>query len=174
MSKRYIAIAIICCLVLALCVGGAVAYMFKLSNESENGFKGPNVSCKLLESFDGEKKSSVTVKNTSEIEVYVRVRLVTYWVDESGNIVTSQSSPELGIVYDANWVKGENNTYYYKSAVAPGSTSSNLLAQPYAVSTDGNKKQVVEVFAEAIQANPEKAAEESWGVQVSGGQITVN
>lgn len=140
-------------------IGATAAYMFTKSQAVENNFTPASVTCEVDEQFDGEKKSSITVKNTSNIDAYVRVRLVSYWQDEEGNVV-GKASPKLNVELAEGWVAfdNENNTYYYTKPVKAGETSPQLLAEPIILTerTEENGKtiyQVVEVFAEAIQAD---------------------
>lgn len=159
-------------------VGVTLAYMFKKTDAVKNEFTPASVSCEVFESFDGNEKSSITVKNTGNIDAYIRVRLVSYWVDEEGNIV-GKASVMPTVAYDGvNWIQGSSSTYYYKLAIAPNQvTGHDLLTAPMIFATDTHYDlpvyQVVEVFAEAIQSNPMSAAAEVWNVTVdAAGQIT--
>lgn len=137
-------------------IGATAAYMFTKSQAVQNDFTPASVTCEVNEEFDGTEKSSITVKNTSNIDAYVRVRLVSYWQDEEGNVVGVKSEmPEVKITSD--WTKGENDTYYCTKPVKPNGVTPELLATPIILTQmDENGKtiyQVVEVFAEAIQAD---------------------
>lgn len=177
MSKhRILTIILIVTLVVALTLCGTViAYMFRQTEHKDNQFTPAIVSCEVLESFDGQKKSSIQVQNTGNIDAYLRVRIVSYWVDSYGNIVAKPSSmPEITLA--DGWIKGSNNTYYYQSpvsSVAPNNFTGELLSTPVNLEKDENGYlQVVEVFAEAIQSKPLGAVTDSWGVNVdSNGNI---
>lgn len=74
------------------------------------------------------------------------------------------------------WLAGSGDTYYYTTAMAPGDMT-GVLCEPMVLETgtglDGSTSyQVVEVFAEAIQAAPEEAVSAAWGVTVTDGVIT--
>lgn len=121
----------------------------------------------MEEEFDGEKKTSIQVKNESNIACYLRVCLVSYWKNKEGEIVGKPSVlPE--IEPGEKWKKGESEgIFYYKLPVGAGETTeSNLLRAPLVLGVeeeDGETVyQVVEVFAEAIQAEPEDAVEAAW------------
>ena len=164
---------------LALCVitavGGTVAFMFKKA-QKKNTFQVAQVKCEVHEEFDGTTKSEICVKNTGNIDEFIRIRLVSYYVDNSGNIVGRASSDYPELTLKEGWIAGDNHTYYYKESVK-ANASTNILCEQITLETkilaDGTEvKQVIEVFAEAIQANPDKAVKEAWGVTITDGKIT--
>lgn len=157
--------------VLVLC-GTVLAYMFRQTEYKDNEFVPANVSCEVVEEFDGTQKTSIQVQNTGNIDAYLRVRLVSYWVDAGGNIVAKPSSmPAISMA--AGWISGGNDTYYYKTPVGPTKQTDSLLSSPITLEKDENGYvQVIEVFAEAIQSKPYEAATDSWGVNIdSNGHI---
>ena len=168
MSKRRIlTIILIVTLVGALTLCGTVlAYMFTQTEYKDNEFFPANVSCKVVEAFDGTQKTSIQVQNTGNIDAYLRVRLVSYWVAADGNIVAKPSSmPEINMATD--WIKGTNNTYYYTKPVSPAAQTGSLLSSPIILEEDENGyMQVIEVFAEAIQSKPYNAVINSWKVSM--------
>ena len=129
-------------------------------------------------------KESVAAKNTSDIEAYLRLRVVAHWEDTKGNIVAmSCPAPELNIDTQ-NWIKYSDagtgtapniNIYYYKLPVAPGDTTGNLLTEDLVLNSDlityngvqYEYNQVITIIAEAIQSKPVSAVEESWGVVIT-------
>ena len=169
MNKRrltaYLLVATI--LVSVLLCGTVLAYMFRQTEEKNNEFTPAKVTCKVDEAFDGETKSRIQVQNTGNIDAYLRVRLVSYWVDADGNIVAKPSvMPQFQMA--AGWLKGSNDTYYYQEPVSPNAPTGNLLSSPIALEqdTENGYVQVVQVFAEAIQSEPTKAATNSWHVTI--------
>lgn len=172
-KHKILTIILIVTLVGALTLCGTVlAYMFRQTEYEDNQFTPAEVSCDVVEAFDGETKSSIRVQNTGNIDAFLRIRFVSYWVDTDGNIVSKPSSMP-NITLADGWIKGSNNTYYYQEAVAPTELTDNLLASPIILEKDENGyMQVIEVFAEAIQSEPLKAVTDSWGVGVdSNGYI---
>ena len=175
---------------LALCVitavGGTVAFMFKKA-QKRNTFQVAQVNCEVHEKMDdteqkdpgnstGNIKSDIYVKNTGNIDEFIRIRLVSYYVDNNGNIAGRASSNYPTLTLKDGWIAGKEHTYYYKEPVK-ANASTNILCDPITLGTktlaDGTEvKQVIEVFAEAIQANPDKAVTEAWGVTVTDGKIT--
>lgn len=145
-------------------VGSVFAYMFHRTETVTNDLIPARVSCQVIEEFANNTKSSITVKNTGNIDAYLRVRLVTYWVNEQGEIVAEPSQmPEIR--FNNGWLRGTGDTYYYSSPVAPDQTPTvDLLEETITLTTanDGKYRQVIEVFAEAIQAKPAGAVEDAW------------
>lgn len=163
-------------LLTATMIGSVFAYMYRRTETVTNQLVPAEVNCQVVETFDGSKKTGINVRNTGNIDAYLRVRLVTYWVNEQGEIVAEPSQmPEIRFNND-DWLSGTGNTYYYKSPVAPDQTPPvDLLSQPITLTTanDGKYSQVIEVFAEAIQAEPSGAVTSSWKVTLdSSGNIT--
>lgn len=167
---------------MVLALGGtAVAYMVHRTNVQTNTFQLAQIGCLVTETFDGyTTKTSIKVHNKidentpGDVDAYIRVRLVSYWVDSGGNIVGKPS--EMPAFDLANgWIADtSNNTYYYKQKVEPGYPTGELLASPITLETSAEGyRQVVEIFAEAIQAEPVQAVTDSWGVTLNAaGEIT--
>ena len=151
---------------LILTCGAAYAYIFMRTDAKSTQFVPAKVDCEVTES------GAIVVKNTSNVDAYIRVRLVSYWVDGSDNIVAKASVMPSFTLNTADWVGGSDNTYYYKTPVAPGGFTTNLLPSAITLQTDGEYKQVLDIFSEAIQAKPGKAVKDSWVVTLdSNGYI---
>jgi len=175
MKNRKVKILLIglCLASLVLICAGTLAYMFRRTEFVNNDFTPAQVSCALQEKTDtgtqiATQKNSIQVQNTGNIPAYIRIRFVSYWVEanaDSGAVVAKASAmPEISV--GAGWIAGANNTYYYQSPIAPGALTPELLAAPIILAEEDGYLQVLEVFAEAIQAAPADAAEESWQVSV--------
>lgn len=167
MKKKKIILLILAVtfLLAADCV--TIAYMFRHSDPLENNFIPARVFCEVKETFDEETgvKSSVTVRNTGNVKEFLRVRLISYWVDDEGNIVGVPSEmPEVS--YDTSkWIKGSDDTYYCKAPVLKDEFTPELLTAPVQLKYPPEETyyQVLEIIPEAIQSNPKAAAEEAWG-----------
>lgn len=178
MRMRKVLIGLICVLViLAALLGSVIAYMFRQTQVEENNFIPAQVSCRVNEKTTDnvDQKTEITVTNTGNIDAYIRVRFVSYWVrpGEGGSWeIAPKASKMPAITLAEGWIQGPQDTYYFTTPVAPGADTGNLLATPMVLAVEDNCYQVVEVFAEAIQSLPEKAVENSWHVTVSDGRIT--
>jgi len=151
------------------------AYMYRETQSKSNQFEPALVTCQVEETVSNSVKTQIAIKNTGNIDAYIRVRLVSYWVDEEGNIAAKASiTPKINTLDQTKWIADEDNhTYYYKNKVAKETETSNLLSEmSVTLKSEDGYRQVVEVLAEAIQAEPEKAVEESWNVEVESEIIT--
>lgn len=165
-------------LIFTVTVGGTLAYLSTQTNDVVNTFTPSHVSCEVEEDFsDGITKKNVNVTNTSDIEAYIRVKLVTYRVNEDGTKHIGGTSNIPSFVPGENWLEYNDGFYYYTLPVAPNETpavpligESGITLQKY-IDVDGGK-QVIEVMAEAIQSKPAKAIGEAWHVTISEGNVT--
>lgn len=152
-------------LVATMMVGGTLAWLSTKSAPITNTFLPSKVACEVTESFNGTVKSNVNVKNTGDTQAFIRVKLVTYRVnDKKQHIGGTASLPKFTL--GANWVSYDGY-YYYTLPVAPGGSPETNLTESMTLTgsypdTDGGK-QAVDVMAEAIQSVPEDAVQDAWG-----------
>lgn len=194
-NKLLTALAVVIVLVIVVTsISAVVAYMIKRSDEVKNTFVPAKIDYNVVEDFDREIKTSVKVQSTSNVDTYIRVKVITYWKDSKGNIV-GRTSPTVGFGADnsgawkyntEDWLyDATNQTFYYKTTLAPGATSDDILNLAGAFTgielesvTEGSTVKftyhpVVTFIVEGIQANPNNAVTESWGVTLdSDGKIT--
>lgn len=155
-------------------VGGTVAYLTTNTDPVVNTFEPSHVTCEVTENFNGETKSNVNVKNTSDIDAYIRVKLVTYRVNDAGQHIGGVAEIPSFTPGDG-WVR-HGEYYYYTSPVAKNAQPGKNLIDSIDLTAkyddaDGGK-QVIEVMAEAIQSEPAEAVGEAWGVTISAGSVT--
>lgn len=154
-------------LLLALAIGGTLAWLSTKDAPIQNKFLPTKVTCEVTERFDGSTgvKSNVNVKNTGTINAFIRVKLVTYRTNDQGQHIGGTASLPT-FTLGTGWVKC-GDYYYYTKPVAPNQkpetnlTDSMTLIGSY-MDTDGGK-QAVDVMAEAIQSVPEDAVKAAWG-----------
>lgn len=162
-------------LIAVLTIGGSLAYLLTQTKGLVNTFTPSQVSCKVTEDFDGTTKKNVNVTNTGDTEAYIRVKLVSYRVNEGGQHIGGLA-PIPTFTPGGNWVN-HGEYYYYTLPVAPGKMPANPLIDDTGIKlasyndADGGK-QVIEVMAEAIQSGPVKAVGESWGVSIAENSVT--
>lgn len=167
-KRRLLPVALL--LALVLTCGSVYAYMFMRTPTQGVSFIPAVVTCEVDDERVADSITEVTVENTGNIKAYLRVRLVTYWVDGDGK-VAPKPSPSLDMtdLYDdANWVKSKSsNTFYFKDPVAPEDSTTNLLTGSITLATEDGYKQVVDIFGEAIQVEPTTAVTDTWLVELS-------
>ena len=173
--------------VLALITGttmGVLAYMFRHAGteatlQADGKFEVLNPTGAVVEEFDPNTgvKSSIKGTNDGNGDCYLRLNLISYWQDGDGNVVMpgviGKPSKLPTIDYDTgHWLKDpDNDIYYYKTPVAAGASTEDLLKRPITLVTETwdngmTVYQVVEIFQETIQASPSAAVVESWGMNV--------
>ena len=174
-NKKALIAAVIAIVVLLAAAGtSVVAYMFRRTDTALNSFTPASVSCRVSEATDSPltKKTEIKIQNTGTIDAYLRLRIVSFWVDADGNIL-SKSSVIPSVSLAGGWVRGSGDTYYYSTPIAPGSSTPNLLSSPLELAQDGDALQTVQIIAEAIQSKPGNAVTESWHVTLdANGKIT--
>ncbi|WP_434309996.1 hypothetical protein [Hominifimenecus sp. rT4P-3] len=163
-------------LLVLLTIGGTAAYLLAHTEPVVNQFTPSHVSCTVTEDFNGTRKSNVNVTNTGDTEAYIRVKLVTYRVnDELQHIGGMAEIPDFTL--GTGWVK-YGDYYYYTLPVEAGQSPEYPLIDTSGITLTGvyddadGGKQVMEVIAEAIQSSPARAAGTAWGVSISEGSIS--
>lgn len=173
-TGRLTAMVIATALLLALAISGTVAWLTTKDAPITNTFNPSKVACEVTESFNGTVKSSVNVKNTGDIDAYIRVKLVTYRTNAQGQHIGGTAElPEF--TPGAGWV-AYNGYYYYTKPVAPNAQPEKALIDSIELKAscddaDGGK-QAIDVMAEAIQSVPAEAVGQAWGVTISEGRVT--
>ena len=173
---RMTAMALATVLLLALAIGGTVAWLTAGDPPITHTFNPSHVTCRVDESFDGTTgvKSKVNVTNTGDIDAYIRVKLVTYRTNSQGQHIGGTATlPQFTL--GEGWEE-YNGYYYYTKPVAPGGkpetnlTDSMTLTASYPDADGG--RQAIDVMAEAIQSVPAEAVGQAWGVSIAPGSVT--
>lgn len=166
-TGRVTAIVMATVLLLALAIGGTVAWLSTKSAPITNTFTPSKVACEVQEEFNSSTgvKTNVNVKNTGDIYAFIRVKLVTYRTNEAGQHIGGTAEiPEF--TRGKGWVK-YGDYYYYTQPVAPnGAPEADLidhiqLTKKYNDADGGH--QAIDVMAEAIQSVPQAAVQAAWG-----------
>lgn len=161
-------------LLATMMVGGTLAYLFTKTDPVNNHFTPSYVDCTVTESFNGTTKTDVNVRNDGDINAYIRVKLVTYRVNNQGQHIGGLAQIP-SFTPGTGWV-AYGGYYYYTQPVAPNAQPANSLIDSIELTSqyydsDGGK-QVIEVMAEAIQSVPAEAVGNSWHVSITPGSVT--
>ena len=165
-TKKSIALLASLAVMLTVTVGGTLAYLIAQSETVTNSFDPANVSC-AVEATD----KTFSVKNTSDIDAYLRAAIVVNWADANGDNVYGIAPVEgtdYALQVSSEWIDGDDGYYYYPSKVAPFEKSADAVEfiSSYGVKDDVTASEgyslQVEVLAQAIQALPDEAVEEAW------------
>jgi hypothetical protein len=169
-SKKLILIVILVFALIGTATGVTVAYIVDRTPSVENNFDPVYVSCDVEEEFDGIVKSDVKVRNTGDINAYVRATFVAMWINSEGKVFGA--APVLDVDYtltldETKWQKGNDGFYYYTSKLPSGSATDILIEE---ITLIGAAPEgyflTVHVAATAIQAEPENVVADTWGVTV--------
>lgn len=171
-SRKLPVLAICIGLLVCLTIGGTVAWLVSSTSPVENTFIPGRVETEVTESFDGTTKTAVNAVNKGNIDAYIRIKLVTYRVNEQGQQIGGTAEiPSFTL--GEGWI-AKGGYYYYIYPVAPGESPAHNLAESITLTSyndaDGGK-QVIEVMAEAIQSLPASTVADTWHVTVTDGKI---
>ena len=158
-------------LLITTAVGSTAAFLVTKTGPVEESFAYAQVSCQVTRSG-----SALAVKNTGTAQAYIRASYAVNWLDGDGYIVAAvpeNYSCDLAENPQGAWVDGGDGYFYYPYPVDPGGETPSLLTCSVSRPEDPEYTLSVEVVAEAIQSTPAEAAEEAWGVTVSGDVLTV-
>lgn len=159
-------------LILCCSVGGTLAWLAATTGSVVNTFAPAKVSTEVEEKT-GDFKSEVKIKNTSDIEVYVRAAILVNWVKQNGDGTVSVYAvpPVLGKDYTcaigADWTLDADGYYYYNGKVAAGGSTTDLIVKADQTADanvpDGYQLQMT-ILSEAIQAEGMGAtsAQDAW------------
>ncbi len=163
-------------ILLVAVVGTTIAYLFTNTDSITNTFTPASVATDIDEDFKGEVKNNVKVKNTGDVDAYIRAAVVVTWQNDTGEVYPT--APVEGTDYTVTWTKDGwveyGGYYYYTSAVAPNASTGILLTdcKPVEGKTPENYHLVVEILASAIQGKPDSAVTDAWGVTIANGTVT--
>ena len=178
-AKRSLVLVVsVLALVLAV-AGGTLAWLVANSGPVTNTFTPAQVSCEVDETFQNNVKSAVSIKNTSNIDAYIRAYVVVTWKDAQGNVYgklpVKDTDYTMTMPNNTKWFKS-GDYYYYPDAVPSGASTGMLFEECKLIGTppaDGYSLSV-EIIAEAIQSLPAMTVASVWPVTVNAdGTLTV-
>ena len=176
-------VALVAILVLLCCaVAGTVAYLVTSTDPVTNTFTPASVTTQVEEEFDGTTKSNVRIKNTGNIDAYIRVAVIVNWADDKGNVsgtpvkdsdYVMDLNIDTGTTTNAPWFKGSDGYYYCKTAVKSVKQDTKDCYTPVLIKScikatgaqapAGYDLQVT-ILADGIQSEPSNAVAEAWKV----------
>ena len=163
-------VALVAILVLLCCtVAGTLAYLVTSTDPVTNTFTPASVSTEVNEDFDGITKRNVTIKNTGNIDAYIRAAVIINWADANGNVsATPVKDGDYVIKYDSSntWKKIGDYWYYSKPVAADSLTEKALIESctPVAGKAPEGYDLQVTILADGIQSEPLTAIKEAWHV----------
>ena len=177
-SYRNALVAVAACLcILACSVGSVWAYLTDRTEPVPNEFTPARVTCAVEETFTGTVKSDVKIRNTGNVDAYIRATAIATFVAEDGKVLAT--APVEGVDYTLKWAtmgwnKGSDGFWYHAAPVAPNQLTANLIESATSITAPEGFRLNVQIVATAIQSNPAAAVTEAWGITPIGGQLFPN
>ena len=162
LNKRTVILLASLTLLMGLTIGSTAAYLITHTSQVTNTFTPAKVSCHITEKFapDG-KKEEVKIKNTGNVDAYIRAKVIISWTDADGNIVPAPFDDPDFTTGD-NWSKVDN-IYYYSLRVAPKDSTTNLINSIAPTGDTKGYRLKVDIIADAIQADGiASSAQDAW------------
>lgn len=172
-SKLIIIISLIS--VVCIGVGSTVAYLIANSQTENNKFIPAYVTCEIDKTTNGALINNVSVKNTGNIDAYIRAAVIVTWVSDSNGKILSEA-PLNGVDYTiswggGNWFQGTDDYWYHSTPIQPQTNTAVLLVDTQALTQKKGYTLNFKVVATAIQSNPERVVTDEWGVTLNNGNI---
>lgn len=185
--KKWLTGIIAAVVTVCIAVGGTIAFLTDWTKPITNTFQMSTVDIDITDEVEGGIKKDVGVTNTSTdgVPIYARIRFVTYWENDKGEIVASDEQPILPFepgskdkdgkdmaLDKENWFE-YNGYYYYKHSI-PADSDPVILFNSFKMQEKDGLHQVLEVLAEGIQSMPAEAVQTAWGLTVdSNGDLAI-
>ena len=113
-----------------------------------------------------------TVTNNGNIPVYVRAFAYPVWKNDAGDVLSE--IPDVELVYEDNW-QDNNGILYYKGVLPAGETTEPIFTAPASVPDSPEEGYTLQydVDVDVIQADPDAAVQDAWGMIYSDGTWTM-
>lgn len=178
-TPKVILLVVSLLLVMVLSIGGTLAWLTADTAPVVNTFTAGEVTTTVVEELKDGVKNDVRIKNDEKsVDAYIRAMVVVTWQNDDGNVYGTAPVENMdytitwsGIEYN-NWFK-IGDYYYHKAAVKPGNSTSVLFTKckPVEGKAPEGYHLCVEVISSAIQAEPDTAVENAWGITVVDGKL---
>ena len=171
-KKLVLLISVVAILILALTAGTTLAWLKSSSGPVVNTFEPARVTSQVEEKTDNGIKSEVKIKNTSNIDAYIRATVVINWVDKQGNVAAQKpvAGKDYTIIFPekTKWFTGPGGYYYFPTPVASKASTDVLIDKCTAVADKAPEgySLSVEIIADAIQSVPTHVVVDSWKVKL--------
>ena len=171
-KRKDILLAVSIMLIIGFAVGGTVAWLVARTASVENAFTPSKVTTEVVETFSGNTKSDVCIRNTGDTEAYIRAAVVVTWQNVDGDILADKpAAADYAIEFDLTngWFLGSGGYYYFESPVKAGGETGVLITscKPNAAAPMDGYTLHVEIIGSGIQSTPTSAVEGAWGVAIA-------
>ena len=173
-NRNIVLIVTLCLCIVGCAVDSVYAYLKANTDTLTNEFAPAKVSCLVEETFLDGIKSDVKVRNTGNIDAYIRVAVVATFETADGKVLAAapKENVDYAVTWGASgWTKGADGYWYYTGAVAPDALTEPLIETASAISVPDGYQLNIQIVAAAIQSAPETVAETAWDVTVTDGKL---
>jgi len=185
-NRKYTLFLVCLLLTVAIAVSGTIAYIFTTSDPVTNTFAPVLPKIEIPEEMKETVKENATVKNTGDVDSYLRAKIVATWQNSNGEVYPEV--PILGTHYfmsnGTNWIK-VGDYYYYNKVAAPGqpAVTKNETTEKIEFGSGVTKDDMliieakvikpapaegytlhIEILGQSIQSTPAEAVQEAWGM----------
>lgn len=189
-SRKSAALLVSFLLLLAVTVGGTIAFLTDSAGPIVNLFNPSKVTTSVGETLDGTIKRDVKIQNTGDTDAWIRASVVITWQDAEGNVYGQApiAGTDYAITYNVDenktdttkWYLGNDGFYYWPSPVVAETGETGVLIN--SCTTDksiivGSGEDAVtyyltvEILGSGIQSKPAEVFNERWarsGLSVDG------
>jgi len=157
---------------------GTSAYLI-IKNSINNSFIIGDVKTEIIQDLDinDKKTESVSIKNTGNIDVFVRVAVNIVWKDSEGVILNVNPKENVDYVINfsssTKWLKSNDGYFYYKNMLQENTNTEILIDKIEQINYLNGKTLDINIAVQAIQAEPAKAVIEAWNVNVENSEIAL-
>jgi hypothetical protein len=177
LNKKIVIIVFLCLCIVTSAVGGVVAYLTSRTEPVTNEFVPAKVSCVVEEVFENGVKNDVKIRNTGNVDAYIRVSVVANFVSDDGKVLATapQEGTDYRVIWSPyGWQKGTDGYWYHQKAIAPDDLTSMLIESASVISAPEGYHLDIQIIASAIQSEPYSAVQEAWGITPVNGELIPN
>lgn len=176
-NRKLVGIAILCLCIVAGTIGSVAAYLTSRTEPVTNEFVPAKVSCVVEEVFENGVKNDVKIRNTGNVDAYIRVSVVANFVSDDGKVLATapQEGTDYRVIWSPyGWQKGTDGYWYHQKAIAPDDLTSMLIESASVISAPEGYHLDIQIIASAIQSEPYSAVQEAWGITPINGELIPN
>ena len=173
-KKKIVIIAALCLCIVTSAVGGVISYLTSHTEPMPNEFVPAKVTCAVEETFSDGVKSDVMIRNTGNVDAYIRACVVITFVSNESKVLATTPQEDTNYLIRWNtqgWTKGADGYWYHQKAVSPDSLTSVLIESASQISAPEGYHLNIQILASAIQSDPHRAVQDAWGITPVNGEI---
>ena len=155
-DKKSVLFLILTIVLVTAVVGSTIAYIVVMSNVRTNEFEPPEIDVQITNN---------EIKNTSDIDVYVRVTTIASIIDAEGKMLPY--TPDISVTLNSGWTKGNDGFFYCTEPLVPGQVAEPINKVECDVESNEDYTIQVVVLSEVIQSVPSTAVTSVWSAVTS-------